>query len=134
MALIGLRVRRPSGRPLIGIPWTLRKIRGERHGRHVAGALVDIDELRCRACLADRLYGRDEGMCHGDDGIAEAHARGHQREPHRIGAVPDPNAIAGAAVLGELLLEGLDFRAADEARGAQGPAQRVDQFLFEVAM
>ena len=58
----------------------------------------------------------------------------HQREAHGVGAVRDADAELRAAVLGELALERLDLRAADERGRADGLAKRGDELLFELAM
>ena len=86
------------------------------------------------AGLTDRLDRRDERVRHGDDGVAAADSRGHQREANRVGAVGDANAVLRAAVGRELALEGLDLRSADERGRAERLAERLHQLLLELAM
>ena len=58
----------------------------------------------------------------------------HQREPHGVGAVGHAHAILRAAVVGELALEALDLRAADERGRAERLTKRRDELVFELAM
>ena len=112
--MIGLPERRPSGRPVCGSLAQLFEVVGEALRAHAVGALVDIDELRVGARLADRLHGGDERMRDRDHGVAAPDARRHQGEPNRVGAVGHADAVLGRAVGGKLPLEALDLRTADE--------------------
>ena len=86
---------------------------------HREGLRIDVDVDRARADVADRGDGGDEGERHGDDFVAGPDAGGDQREMQRAGAGVDRDAVRRALVGGELLLEGLDFRAEDELAGVE---------------
>src|SRR5207245_3625837 len=55
-------------------------------------------------------------------------------EPQRVSAAVGGDALSRRAVGGELALETLDLRAADELRAAQRAPERFDQPLFQRAM
>jgi len=55
--------------------------------------------------------GGDEGMAGGDDLVASTDPGRDQREVQGYGAVGDRDAVAGAAISGELALETGDFPA-----------------------
>ena len=95
---------------------TRREVRVERVGAHAVRAGVDVHELRLGAGLADGFARRDERVRHRDNGISVADARGHQRETHGIGAIGNAHAVAAAAVLRKLALEGVHLGATDESR------------------
>ena len=103
-------------------------------GIHGVGGRVDIDELRPRADLGDGLRRRDEGVGDGDDRLAGPDARSVQREPQRIGAACHADAVPHVAERGEIPLEVVDHRAADESGARQSAAEHSHQFVLELAM
>ena len=76
--------------------------------------LVDVDEHRGRARRLDPGHGRHAGVRGRDHLVAGADAERPQRELDRVRARRDADRLARAAEGRELLLEGLDARAADE--------------------
>ena len=88
-------------------------------GIHVVGALVDVDEFGKRTSLRNRFRGGNECVRDGDDDIAGLTPAAISAK--RRASVPLFTATAcfGFAEGGKGLLEILDHRAADEARGAQ---------------
>ena len=90
-----------------------------------ARALVDVDEDRPRPREHDRLERREERERHGDHLVARADAERAQGEQQRVGAARDAHAVLRAAVGGELLLEGGQLGAQDEAAGGRDAAEEL---------
>ena len=96
----------------------LRRIHGER-------ARLDVDEHRRRAGVADRRHRRHEGERNGDHFVAGADAGRQQRQMERAGAGVDGDGVLGAAVGGEIALEGGDILAEHELRAVQHAEDRA---------
>ena len=85
---------------------------------HIVGPFIDIDEHRTGAGLGDRLRGGDEGIRDRDDNRTGANAGRDQRETEGVRAATHSDAMLRGAVGGEVALELLNHRAADEACGS----------------
>ena len=100
-------------------------------GRDQAGGRVDVDQAGRGAHQADGLGRRDERVRRHDDLVAGPDAQRAQREHQRLGARGDADGLAGLAVGGEVGLEVLDVRAADEGAllgdGPDHPEQLLEQ-------
>ena len=81
---------------------------------HRVRALVDVDEHRLGAAIADRFGGRHEGRRDRDHFIAGSNSERQQRQPKRVRAIADSDGVSRAAECGETLLEALDERSAGE--------------------
>ncbi|MCY1508843.1 hypothetical protein D9M68_431660 [compost metagenome] len=102
----------------------------ERRRIQVVRARVDIDEDRRRAEQRHGLGGRDVSEARRDDFVARPDAQRHLRDLQRIGAVGAGDAMRGAGVARELLLQFGDFRAKDVlAVGQHALDARVDPVL-----
>jgi len=86
---------------------------------HVEGDGIDINEDGCRAAVGDGKDGGDVGVGDGNDLIAGTDAAGQQRQMQRLGAVGDAQAVRGATVGGEFLLECAYLRPQRVATGGQ---------------
>ncbi len=98
---------------------------------HAVRPRVDIHKIDARSGLSDRLGGGDEGMRNGHDYVARLNPRGHQSEPHRVGAARQPDAIFRFAKLGKVPLESLDHGSANEACRAQHRLENRNQLRLE---
>jgi hypothetical protein len=127
----GSRPKRAARRRVLR---TARQVRLERVRAHAIGERVDVHELGGGPRLADRLDRRNERVRHRHDRVTAGYSGRHEREADRIGAVRDADAVLGPAVGSELALEGVHLDAADERRGAQCLAERVDQLILEFAV
>ena len=77
--------------------------------------------------MNDRLDARVEGERRNDHLVARPDAQGDQRKPQRVGAVRDPDHVLDVEVCGQLALERLHLRPADEAaRVDHGGDPRVE--------
>ena len=94
-----------------------RQGRPHRLLRHAEGLGVDVAEDGPRARRRNRLDAGIEGERRDDDLVAGADAERAQRDGERVSAVGHADCVAGAAVGGELLLEGADLGAEDEHPG-----------------
>jgi hypothetical protein len=77
--------------------------------------------------LGDRLRGRDPRVCGRDDLVAGPHAQRVHGDVQRVRAVGARHAVRRADGPGELFLETLDERSADEGRGADHLCNRSIQ-------
>ena len=112
----------------------LLEIALQHNGRHIVGALVDIDELRKSACLRDRFSGGDEGVGDGEHDIARLHAAGHDGEAERICAAADGDAKVSLAQGSKGLLKFFDDRAANETCSPQALTESGRELLFKFEM
>ena len=109
-----------------------RRDRGDGRGRvEVEGVGVDVDEHRRRAQPGHRAGGREERIGRRDDLVARADVERHQRRQQRVGARRHADRVRRLQVGGQLALEALDFRAADEALAVADARDRVEQGLPE---
>ena len=76
---------------------------------------VDVGEDRRRADAGDRLGGRVERERGADHLVARADPERVERDHDRVGAVPDPDRLRDAEIVGRLGLERLHVRAEHEA-------------------
>ena len=76
----------------------------------VVGVGIDIDEDRLGLGQRHDLGGRGEGEARHEDRVAGTDAGGQQRQQQRVGAVGAGDAMLGADIGGELLLELGDLR------------------------
>ena len=83
----------------------------------VVAAVLDVDEDRHAAALADGVRRGDEGVADRHHLVARPDADGEEREVQRGGAVRDGAGVGGADVGGELGLEGGDLRPLGEPAG-----------------
>ena len=79
----------------------------------------------------DRLERRDERAGHGDDLAPGTRAEREQREPQRLGAVADADAVRGAAVAGERGLELVEVGGERERPGPRDPVERRGELRLE---
>ena len=88
-------------------------------GIHGIGALVDVDEIRPRAGLRDRLRSGDEGERHRHHGVSGPDTRPDQREAQGIRAARHSDAKPRVAELREVALKSLDHGTTDEPGGVE---------------
>jgi hypothetical protein len=91
----------------------LDELRGD-----VPGHRVDIDRDGRRPRLRDAEPGGDERVARDDDLVAGADPEAAQQQVQRVEAAADADAVRDAAQRRELVLEGVDLVAEDEATGA----------------
>jgi hypothetical protein len=123
----------PAARPLV------RCARGLQIGSQLLRSqgvrlLVDVDEIRPRARLRDRLRRGDEGERRRHHGVPRLDAGRHQGEPQGIGPAAHANAEPGLAKLRKVALELLDHGPADEAGGVEGHLHNRAQLFPEFAV
>src|SRR5690606_31916932 len=95
---------------------------------------VDVDE---HGGGPDRVDGHDRGgrrVGHGDHFVALADSHGLKREPDRVGAVVDTDAVGHPVVVRELRLERGDTSSQDEATGGEDRLDGVDDVVVFVAI
>ena len=131
MAVTGRPVRFEVSRLLIG----LRSHRGfEKELKlfriHRGSALLDVDELRMSADLGNGLGGGDEGVRDCDDGIPFCDAGCRECESERVRTATHADAEASVAKCGELALQALDHRAANETSGLERLLEGGNQALL----
>src|ERR1017187_8068775 len=103
-------------------------------GIDVVGSLIDIDELRKRPCLRNRLGGCNKRVRNGYDHIARLYATRHNGEAQSIGPATDSDGKVGFTEARERLFKSLHHRATDEARGAECLLENGSEFRFELEM
>jgi hypothetical protein len=85
---------------------------------------VDVHEHRPGAGAGDAAGGGEEGERRQQHLVAGADLQGVQGQRHRVGAGGAADAVAGAAVGGDLVLQGGDLGAEDDLPGGQHAGQR----------
>ena len=98
---------------------------------HQSRACTGIDEDRRRTTGQNGAGAVHGGIGHHGDPIALANAQCLQREFQGVGAVGDADAVAGATVAGELLLEGLHVRAEDVVAAGDDVAGDLRQLVLQ---
>src|SRR6266852_3712861 len=99
------------------------------------GGWINVDEDGSGTRVPDRGDGGHEGVRDGDDFVARSDAGCQHRKMQRAGATVEGNAMHGAAVSGELALEGSDLVAEYELRALQDTLdRRIDLLLDAVVL
>src|SRR5262249_27608359 len=97
----------------------------------ITAAFVDIHKLRQGAYLGDRFSSRQKVWGGGGDGPAALDAYGRERKAQRIRATGHPNTIFCAEERGEVSLELLAHRPANESPMPQRCPEDTDQLFLE---
>ena len=104
-------------------PRRARRLCGRRVERPGLG--IDVGEHGGRPCPEDPRDRRDARVRGGDHLVARADPVRPQRQRDRVGPRVDPDGVRRAAVRGELRLEPLERRAADEPAAGENRGERV---------
>ena len=129
--LTGPPPQRPSRCPLLS-----RRAASSRASASglMQGLLVDVDEFRRRTCLADRLHGGNEGVCHSDNSVTRARfpPPSTRSEPHRCRW--QHRRTTCRTVGGELTLKCIHLGSADESRRPHRISKGCDELFFELTV
>ena len=104
----------------------------DARGVDVVGALVRLHRHRRGAALADGQPGGDVGVAGHDDFVTRPDVHGAQCQMQGIQAVGHADAVGGAAVGGELGLEGIDLGAEDEPAAADNAGDGLVNFGLQL--
>lgn len=97
-------------------------------GIDVPGVGVDVGEDRPGPGAANGADGGEEGEGGGDDLVAGTDVEGRQGQRQGIGTGGTADAVAGAAITGDLLFQGGHLRAENDLSGPKHPQGGLFQF------
>src|SRR5580692_6792483 len=101
---------------------------------HVVGLLVDINELRKRACLRNGFSSCDESVGHSHDDVAGLDSASHEGKTQSIGSVAQSDGMVGVAEFRKRTFEFFDHGTTDKTGRRQNFVKNRGELLFELPM
>src|SRR5579872_3224943 len=111
-----------------------RNRRLDRRGIHRERAWIDVHQYRSRARVQHGSNAGYKREWNRDNFVAWADSRGQQREMQCARTRIEPDALGGAAIRGELLLEIRNFMSEDELAALENTANRGIDFGLDAAI